>query len=99
MKARIEFTHYRGQLAGRGDRARAPLVGQVGSYLLTTKSGTHQVVKLTTVEVMDKPLAELYDVSLYCFGADGFQIRGLERISTQDGDAWVLQGWLLTPLR
>lgn len=98
MRARIEFTHNRGQLAGRGNRAREPLTGQLGSYMLSTKRGMHQVAKLTSVNVMDKPLAELHDASLYCIGHDEFHLRGYERICTQDGDAWVLQGWLVNPL-
>lgn len=72
--------------------------GQLGSHMLMQNTGSHQVVKLCSVNVMDKPMAELYDARLYCIGADGFQIRGYERISTHDGDAWVLQGWLVTPL-
>lgn len=42
-------------------------------------------------------LAELYDASLYCIGCDGLHLRSFERITTHDGDAWVLQGWFVNP--
>jgi len=98
VKVRVAFTHNRGQLAARGNRVREPLEGELASHLLTTQRGIHQVVKLCPAAVMSAPLAELYEASLYCIGVETFHLRGLERLSTRDGDTWVLQGWLVHPL-
>jgi hypothetical protein len=42
------------------------------------------------------PLAMLYSVSLYTVSPLGFHLRGLEQIGDGDGEAYVLQGWLVT---
>lgn len=98
VKVRIALTHNRGQLAATGNRGREPLEGQLASHLLKSPRGTHQVVRLCTTEVMAEPLAELHDASLYCIGVTGFHLRGYERVTTPEGPAWVLQGWLVNPL-
>lgn len=58
-----------------------------GSYVVTKATGSHRVMKLCSVNVMDKRMAGLYEASLYGIGANGFKIRRYERISTNDGEA------------
>lgn len=98
MRVVIELTHQNGRKRSRG-RVSEPLLGELRTFEMRTPAGSYKVAMLQSDNVREKPLAELYEVKLYCIAPRVMHLRGMERIE-QDGDErFVLQGWLVTDAR
>ena len=98
MRVVVEFTHQNGRKRGRG-RSAEPLLGELRTYEMRTPSGTYQVASLQGENLTHGPLAELYEVKLYCISPQGMHLRGMERVGPAGEERFVLQGWLITDAR
>lgn len=98
MRVVIEFTHQNGRKRGRG-RSAQPLRGELRTHEMRTPSGSYQVATLMGENVTQGPVAELYEVKLFCISPQGMHLRGMERVGPAGEERFVLQGWLVTDVR
>lgn len=66
---------------------------------MRTPAGSYRVATLQADNVTQAPLAELYEVKLYCISPQGMHLRGMERVGPAGEERFVLQGWLVTDVR
>lgn len=98
MRVFVEFTHQNGRKRPRGSSSE-PVLGELRTVELRTATGSYKVATLHPDNVTQRPLAELYDVKLYCIATQGMHLRGMERIGPEGDERFVLQGWLITDER
>ena len=94
MHVTVEFTHVRGQKAQRG-RGMPPLSGPLTTFVRSGASGLHLVAQIRHADPVKPALAELHDVKLYAIAPAGMHLRGLELLTVDGVDTYVLQGWLV----
>ncbi len=98
MRVFVEFTHQNGRKRQRG-RSSEPLLGELRTFEMRTPAGSYKVAALHSDNVTQRPLAELYDVKLYCITTQGIHLRGMERVGPPEDERFMLQGWLVTDAR
>jgi hypothetical protein len=98
MRVVIQLTHQNGRKRPRG-RSSAPLQGNLRTYEMRTPSGSYRVAALHGDNLTHSPLAELFEVKLYCISPQGMHLRGMERVGSVGEERFVLQGWLITDAR
>lgn len=66
---------------------------------MRTPAGSYKVATLQAENVTHRPLAELFEVKLFCISPQGMHLRGMERVGPVGEERFVLQGWLVTDAR
>lgn len=98
MRVFVEFTHQNGRKRPRG-RSSEPILGELRTMEMRTPTGSYKVATLQAENLTQRPVAELYDVKLFCISPQGMHLRGMERVGPEGEERFVLQGWLITDER
>ena len=95
----IRFTHQHGsRLPDNRNHPRGTIEGELLTYIQQSRQGSFMVATLRTPsDSVSPPLAALYSVSLYTISPLALHLRGLEQTTLGGEEAYVLQGWIVTP--
>jgi hypothetical protein len=94
MRFQIQLTHTRGvPLARDAFACAAPTVS--GEVLLWHRKNDNGVCLVAeAIDDQRQSLCKLFHTEIVGIGTYNLRLRGLERIPTEEGWAWVTQGWL-----